>query len=99
MIDTVREHNVPIWVALTNAQQQTESRLCRKVSSNLTARSSETDFSQITSSTSIHTFQRSCSSVSLSNRESDLRHQYEQRPEKLPDIAAEMEKWYAMTDR
>ncbi|KAI8390045.1 rab-GTPase-TBC domain-containing protein [Blakeslea trispora] len=99
MINTVHDQSIPVWVALTNAQQQSQNELCRKDSSNLTARSSETDFSQLTSNTSIHTFQKSCSSASLSNRESDLRHQYEQRPEKLPDIATEMEKWYAMTDR
>ncbi|KAI8062301.1 rab-GTPase-TBC domain-containing protein [Gilbertella persicaria] len=86
MMDTTR---TPVWISLANAQQQQQQQ------DTLTTHSSETDFSQITSS-SIHTVQKSCSSLSLSK---PLVLQYEQRPEKLPDIAQEMEKWYAMTDR
>lgn len=76
--------------------------LCRQDSSQLTTNSSETDFTNatITTASSIKTAQarKSASNPSL-YQDNDLQHQYEQRPEKVPDIAAEMEKWYALTDR
>jgi hypothetical protein len=94
-----------VWLDMSNAIQQAENEnsISRQDSSQLTTRSSETDFTHTTTTnSSIKTapLRRSISELSLqNNRDFDLRHQYEQRPEKVPDIAAEMEKWYAMTDR
>lgn len=94
-----------VWEDLSCAQQQVEenNRIPRQDSSQLTTRSSETDFTRTTNS-SIKTApaRKSSSSNSLTHsykKESDLRQQYERKPEKVPDIAAEMEKWYGMTNR
>lgn len=79
-----------------------DAELHRQDSSQLTTNSSETDFTNatITTASSIKTVhpRKSASNASI-NPDNDLQHQYEQRPEKLPDIATEMEKWYALTDR
>jgi hypothetical protein len=94
-----------VWEDLSFAQQVVEQNtIPRQDSSQLTTRSSETDFTHATTNSSIKTApaRKSSSSNSLSHsykKESDLRQQYEQKPEKVPDIAAEMEKWYAMTNR
>jgi hypothetical protein len=95
-----------VWEDLSYAQRQAEEQntIPRQDSSQLTTRSSETDFTHATANSSIRTApaRKSSSSNSLTHsykKESDLRQQYEQRPEKIPDIAAEMEKWYAMTNR
>lgn len=94
-----------VWLDMSNAIQQVqqENSIPRQVSSQLTTGSSDTDFTHTTTTnSSIKTapVRNSTSTNSLENRRgSDLRQQYEQRPEKVPDVAAEMEKWYAMTDR
>ncbi|KAI7888019.1 rab-GTPase-TBC domain-containing protein [Mucor mucedo] len=93
-----------IWLELANAQEKVH-HLPRQDSSQLTTASSDTDLTHITTTTSsIRTAppsnpRKSTSSSSIQKRESDIRLQYNQRPEKVPDIAAEMEKWYATTDR
>lgn len=93
-----------IWLELANAQEKVP-HLPRQDSSQLTTASSDTDLTHITTTTSsIRTApppstRNSTSSHSIQKRESDIRLQYNQRPEKVPDIAAEMEKWYATTDR
>ncbi|KAI8642770.1 rab-GTPase-TBC domain-containing protein [Parasitella parasitica] len=105
--DTNVHSNPPptVWLDLSNAIQQAENEnpVPRQDSSQLTTCSSETDFTQVTTSnSSIRTApaRKSISELSFQNRrDSDLRRQYEQRPEKVPDVAAQMEKWYAMTDR
>lgn len=77
------DSSLPVWIELANAQEQTE--LENQLSSPITSGgSSETDFTTIASS--------------ISEKREILQH-YEQRPEKIPNVAAEMEKWYAMTDR
>lgn len=91
-------HNNTVWKDMADAIE-----LNRQDSSQLTANSSETDFTNatITTASSIKTAphaRKSFSNASL-NHDADLQHQYEQRPEKVPDIAVEMEKWYALTDR
>ncbi|ORE14733.1 RabGAP/TBC [Rhizopus microsporus] len=81
---------VPIWIELSKAQEQVE-----RDNNNhppLTSGSSDTDYTIITAASSIRT------SLSLRDKR-EIIQQYEQRPEKTPDIASEMEKWYAMTDR
>ncbi|KAG1085224.1 hypothetical protein G6F42_021481 [Rhizopus arrhizus] len=106
MIQTDANATPPaVWIDMSNAIQQVEQEnsIPRQDSSQLTTRSSETDFTHTTTTnSSIKTtpVRKSMSELSLQNkRDSDLRQQYEQRPEKVPDVAAEMEKWYAMTDR
>lgn len=91
-----------VWLQLSNAQHELE-----QTTSNTTLNSSETDFTNITATTqsSIRTTSShvrkstSDNSVEVNKRDPDLRQQYDQRPEKVPNIASEMEKWYAMTDR
>lgn len=107
-MDTEINPSTPsIWLQLANAQEKVQ-QLPRQDSSQLTAGSSETEFTQITATTtnsSIRTApsnvrkSTSTSSIEANKREPDIRQQYDQRPEKVPDIAAEMEKWYAITDR
>lgn len=80
---------VPIWIELSKAQEQVERDNNRPP---LTCGSSDTDYTIITAASSIRT------SLSLRDKR-EIIQQYEQRPEKTPDIASEMEKWYAMTDR
>jgi hypothetical protein len=89
-----------VWLQLSNAQQEVE-QIPRQNSSHLTIDSHETDSTNITSTThsSIRTNINNSTSSLDSNRDLELREQYEQRPEKVPDVAAEMEKWYALTDR
>lgn len=96
-----------IWLDIANVKEKTQ-HLPRQDSSQLTTRSSETDLTHTTVTTtnsSIRTAppnprkSTSTSSIEPNKRESDIRLQYDQRPEKVPDIAAEMEKWYAITDR
>jgi hypothetical protein len=89
------------WLQLSNAQLEVEQD-----SSQLTTGSSETDFTNITTTnSSIRTTpsnvrkSTSFNSFDRNKRDSDIRQQYDQRPEKIPDVAAEMEKWYALTDR
>ncbi|KAI9366457.1 rab-GTPase-TBC domain-containing protein [Pilaira anomala] len=77
-----------VWLQLSNAQHELE-----QTTSNTTLNSSETDFTNITATT------QSSIRTTSSHRDPDLRQQYDQRPEKVPNIASEMEKWYAMTDR
>ncbi|CEP09629.1 hypothetical protein [Parasitella parasitica] len=106
-MDTDVHSNTPpsVWLDMSNVipQAESENSVPRQDSSQLTTRSSETDFTQAnTTASSIRTAptRKSISELSLQNRrDSDLRQQYEQKPEKVPDVAVEMEKWYAMTDR
>ncbi|CEJ00572.1 hypothetical protein RMCBS344292_14624 [Rhizopus microsporus] len=81
---------VPIWIELSKAQEQVERDNNNRPP--LTSGSSDTDYTIITAASSIRT------SFSLRDKR-EIIQQYEQRPEKTPDIASEMEKWYAMTDR
>lgn len=102
-MDTETQPKGPsVWVQLCDAQLEAE-QFTRQDSSQLTTGSSETNFTNITTTTtnsSIRTNVRKSGSFnSLEFRDTDLRRQYEQRPEKVPDVAAEMEKWYAMSDR
>ncbi|KAG2229616.1 rab-GTPase-TBC domain-containing protein [Thamnidium elegans] len=87
-----------VWLQLSNAQLEVE-----QAASQLTTTSSDTDFTTTQSSirtTSSHVRKStSDNSFEMNKRDSDLRQRYDQRPEKVPNIAAEMEKWYAMTDR
>lgn len=87
-----------VWIQLANAQHEVE-----QAASQLTTASSDTDFTTPQSSirtTSSHVRKStSDNSFEMNKRDSDLRQQYDQRPEKVPNIAAEMEKWHAMTDR
>ncbi|KAG1053661.1 hypothetical protein G6F43_004281 [Rhizopus delemar] len=77
------DSSLPVWIELANAQEQTELEN-QPLSPITSGGSSETDFTTIASS--------------ISEKREILQH-YEQRPEKIPNVAAEMEKWYAMTDR
>lgn len=90
-VDTNRSYpSVPIWIELSKAQEQVERDNNNRPP--LTSGSSDTDYTIITAASSIRT------SFSLRDKR-EIIQQYEQRPEKTPDIASEMEKWYAMTDR
>ncbi|KAI9250793.1 rab-GTPase-TBC domain-containing protein [Sporodiniella umbellata] len=75
---------MPVWVELANAQEQVN---CEKHLSPSTVNSSDTDFTT------------SSIAMSVISNKREILQQYEQRPEKVPDIATEMEKWFAMTDR
>ncbi|KAG1436618.1 hypothetical protein G6F56_013480 [Rhizopus delemar] len=75
--------SIPVWVELANAIEQVE---CENQISPLTSGSSDTDYT--------------ASSIAMSFPEKrEILQHYEQRPEKIPNVAAEMEKWYALTDR
>ncbi|CAO3615173.1 unnamed protein product [Mucor hiemalis] len=83
-MDTETQTKGPsVWVQLCDAQLEAE-QFTRQDSSQLTTGSSETDFTNITTTTTN-------SLIRTDVRNPD--------PLTLPDVAAEMEKWYAMTDR
>lgn len=93
-----------VWIQQPDAQQEVVEEIPRQDSSHLTVDSHETDSSANITTTTASSMRtnvnnKSISSLEFANRDLELREQYQQRPEKVPDIAAEMEKWYAMTDR
>jgi hypothetical protein len=101
----------PIWLDQTPIKMDIrETRSPKHQSSQSTTSSNDTDFTATTTNTTTG-IDSIVTSPSLLPRNSQLdlqhivtrdlvlRRQYEQRPEKVPDVAAEMEKWFALTDR
>ncbi|KAI8968591.1 rab-GTPase-TBC domain-containing protein [Mycotypha africana] len=96
------------WLDMSNAINEIEGQQSQQQlldpPSQLTTYSSESDFTQqtLTTTSSIRTVPTRTSDSNtyvLSKVSSELKMQYDQKPESVPDIAAEMEKWFAMTDR
>ncbi|KAI7898048.1 uncharacterized protein BX663DRAFT_526442, partial [Cokeromyces recurvatus] len=108
MINTDANSNTkitsPACLNMPNTIQETEyeqNDLPQRNSSHLTTHSNETDFTQLTTTnSSIKTMfiPTSSSSISSDRHKEGIRRQYDQKPEKIPDVAAEMEKWFAITD-
>jgi hypothetical protein len=87
---TTNSQPVPSWLEKSPADLKI---IPRNLSSQMTTSSFDTDFTSTTNDMeSIITAQQQ-----LDDRA--IRLQYEQLPEKIPDIFAEMEKWFALTDR
>lgn len=87
--DTTTASKPEIWINTTPVEDDYHSRM--------STHSDDTEYSIVTGThSSIHT---TVSTSMDTVRQDDLKHQYQQQPERVPDIAREMEKWYAMTDR
>ncbi|KAI8994580.1 rab-GTPase-TBC domain-containing protein [Pilobolus umbonatus] len=96
-MDTGSSSTPEIWVNTTPVD---DTHLYRNQSSQMSTHSDDTGYSIVTAThSSIHTTVDNTKSPTLKTNDKDLRHQYEQEPERIPDVATEMEKWYALTDR
>ncbi|KAI8877370.1 RabGAP/TBC [Backusella circina FSU 941] len=101
----------PIWLDQAPVKVDfKQTRSPKHQSSQLTTSSNDTDFTATTTNTTTEidsivtspSLLPRTSQIDLQHiavRELALRKQYEQRPEKVPDVAAEMEKWFSLTDR
>ena len=79
-MDTEQVTGPSVWVHMPDSPLEVND-YSRQNSSQLTTGSSETDFTNATTHSSIRTnIRKSVSSHSMEGRDSDLRHEHEQRP-------------------